>query len=133
MNNTLRAMAIAGATFLASMAIAQESGSAPSYARNQGTQGQQGQPNGNQGPGGQGGKSRHGPPPEAVSACAGKHQDMQCSFVNPRGNTMNGSCRQVPEGKVACVPNDMGGPGAPGGGGRRMQGGNPGGMSPAGN
>lgn len=127
MNNTLRTITLAGTTFLATIAFAQESGNPPSYARNQGIQGQP--PNGNQGPGGQGGMGRHGPPPEAISACASKNQEIPCSFVTPRGDTINGTCRQVPEGKFACVPQNMGGPG---GGVRRMQGGPQGGTPPGG-
>lgn len=127
MNNPLRVMALAGTAFLSATAFAQESGSPPSYARNQGVQGQQ-QSNGDQERSGQGGMGRHGPPAEAISACAGKNQDAQCSFVTPRGETMNGSCRQVPEGKFACVPKNMGGSGGSGGGGGRMHGGGQGGM-----
>ena len=132
MSNKLGRMAIIGTAFLAAGAFAQPSGGPPSYARNQGGQGQPGMPNGNQAPGGPGGMARHGPPPEAVSACAGKNGNAPCSFVTPRGNTLDGLCRQVPEGKFACVPKYMGGPGGPQGGNHRQPGGAGGGMPPGG-
>lgn len=46
---------------------------------------------------------RHGPPKEAVEACAGKQDAAACSFTGRHGS-MSGSCRMVPEGKMACVP-----------------------------
>lgn len=46
---------------------------------------------------------RHGPPKEAVDACAGKQNGAACTFTAPHG-AMTGTCRVVPEGKMACVP-----------------------------
>jgi hypothetical protein len=66
-----------------------------------------------QGPGGMAGNSmrqaprqrpgRHQPPAEALSACSGSSRGAACSFVSPRGNTINGAC-QSPAGELACVP-----------------------------
>lgn len=46
---------------------------------------------------------RHGPPREAVEACAGKQDGVACSFTAPHGS-MSGTCHMVREGKMACVP-----------------------------
>lgn len=48
------------------------------------------------------GGSRHGPPPEAVSACDGAAANATCEFEGRRG-TVTGTCREVPDG-FACVP-----------------------------
>jgi hypothetical protein len=46
---------------------------------------------------------RHQPPAEALRACAGSSDGSSCSFVTPRGDTLNGSCLS-PAGELACVP-----------------------------
>ncbi len=62
-----------------------------------------GRPGGPQGQGPQGQGGRRTPPPEALSACEGSSEGSSCGFDTPRGR-MNGTCRTVPEGVVACVP-----------------------------
>ena len=51
---------------------------------------------------GDGGGGRHGPPPEAISACEGAATNDACEFDGRRG-TVTGTCREVPDG-FACVP-----------------------------
>ncbi len=55
-------------------------------------------------PDGQGGK-RHGPPAEALEACADSSEGASCSFSGRRGITVEGSCI-VPrnENGLACAP-----------------------------
>ena len=36
----------------------------------------------------------HGPPPEAYEACEGKSVGDEAEFVNPRGETVTGTCEQ---------------------------------------
>lgn len=43
---------------------------------------------------GQSGGKRRGPPPEAYKACEGKSAGSTSQFVNPRGETMTGTCEQ---------------------------------------
>lgn len=54
------------------------------------------------------GGKHHGPAPEeAIAACENQAGAAACSFDDPhRNRTINGTCRQVPEGFSACVPND---------------------------
>jgi len=87
-----------------------------------GVQAQSGPPSGqgNQGNRGNQQGERRGPPPEAISACSGKAENASCGFTSPRG-PLSGTCRNVPEGKMACVPANMPGHGGGQGGG---QGGN---------
>ena len=40
------------------------------------------------------GRLRSGPPPEAYAACKGKQAGATASFVNPRGETLTGTCEQ---------------------------------------
>lgn len=54
-----------------------------------------------------GAQGRLGPPAEAVSACNGQPENNPCQFTSPRGDTIQGICRQTRGGK-ACVP--AGGP-----------------------
>jgi hypothetical protein len=49
-----------------------------------------------------------GPPQQAFEACSGKHPGTGCSFQAPHG-TVAGTCRQMREPRLVCVP---GGPGA---------------------
>jgi hypothetical protein len=37
---------------------------------------------------------RHGPPPEAYTACQGKSAGDTAQFVSPRGDTVTGTCEQ---------------------------------------
>ena len=51
---------------------------------------------------------RQGPPPQALDACAGLTQGDSCSFTQPNGNTINGSCITPPNLDVlACAPQGM--------------------------
>ncbi len=54
-----------------------------------------------------------GPPPESKEACSGKNEGDSCGFTSPYRGEINGDCRTVKNGDVACVPE--GGP--PGRGG----------------
>jgi len=38
------------------------------------------------------GGRRHGPPPEAYTACEGKSEGDAAEFESPRGNTVTGTC-----------------------------------------
>jgi len=40
------------------------------------------------------GGRRHGPPPEAYTACEGKKAGDTAKFVNPRGEAVTGTCQQ---------------------------------------
>jgi len=40
------------------------------------------------------GRRRHGPPPEAYTACEGKSAGDTAEFVSPRGDTVTGTCVQ---------------------------------------
>ena len=40
------------------------------------------------------GRRRHGPPPEAYTACEGKSAGDAAQFVNRRGKTVTGTCVQ---------------------------------------
>ncbi len=56
------------------------------------------------------GHGHHGPPPEAVSACANLRAGDACSFTfGPRA--VDGTCRAGPDSQVACAPKDMPGHG----------------------
>ncbi len=46
---------------------------------------------------------RRGPPQFAIDACADSSQGSSCEVETPHGK-LNGQCRQVPSGEVACVP-----------------------------
>lgn len=53
------------------------------------------------GDGQQSGEHHHrGPPPAAYTACEGKTAGAAASFVNPRGDTVNGLCQADPTGKL---------------------------------
>lgn len=55
---------------------------------------------------------RGGPPPESLQACASSTASEACSFTID-GRTVSGTCFAPPhlEGKLACRPNEMPGPG----------------------
>ena len=45
------------------------------------------------------------PPPEAISICEGQDEGTSCSMVSPRGDTVEGTCSNTPDGKYfACKP-----------------------------
>ena len=46
---------------------------------------------------------RGGPPQEAIDACSGAAPEQICRFEGRRGE-VNGTCREVRDGSVACVP-----------------------------
>jgi hypothetical protein len=47
------------------------------------------------------------PPPEAISACTGQEIGASCSVETPRGDTLEGTCQNTPDGKYfACKPNN---------------------------
>ncbi|MEA2029128.1 MAG: hypothetical protein U9N49_09145 [Campylobacterota bacterium] len=49
-------------------------------------------------------KGKRVPPQEAISACSGKSENSSCSVITPRGNTLEGSCKNTPDGKYfACI------------------------------
>lgn len=54
--------------------------------------------------GGGGGPGRmRQPPQEALVACSGRSSGAQCSFISPRGDMIDGTCRS-PGDALACVP-----------------------------
>lgn len=70
-----------------------------------GVQGGRFGPPGGLGRGGQGGPGgRFGePPPQALEACEGRSNESACSVDTPHGR-LSGTCRDVPSGELACVP-----------------------------
>ena len=57
---------------------------------------------------GQGQREMRTPPAEAISACSGKNDGDSCSVTTPRGDTLEGTCSNTPDGKYfACKPNNM--------------------------
>jgi hypothetical protein len=54
-------------------------------------------------PKGQSGVKKHGPPPEAYKACEGKSAGSASQFVNPRGETVKGTCAED-NGKMVLRP-----------------------------
>ena len=46
---------------------------------------------------------RHGPPPAALEACRDASPGAMCRMATP-GGELSGSCRRVPSGQLACVP-----------------------------
>jgi hypothetical protein len=59
--------------------------------------------------GGRGSGGHHGPPPEAIEACEGRSDGSSCS-VAIHGDSLDGTCRVIPTGESACVPEGMGPP-----------------------
>ncbi|HUL95051.1 MAG TPA: hypothetical protein VLT89_03510 [Usitatibacter sp.] len=85
--------------------------------------------------GGPGGGPHHGPPPEAIEACSGKTSGATCSFMGREGHQVSGTCfspppkgdgssgakpADAPKGPppMACRPEQRGGPGPEGKGGK---------------
>ncbi len=51
---------------------------------------------------------RNGPPQQALAACVDQVQGSACSFTQPNGNTINGSCITPPNmDQLACAPHGM--------------------------
>ena len=50
-----------------------------------------------------GGRHRHGPPQEAIDACAGLREGDAVQFTTPRGDAVSGTCRQI-RGQMVAVP-----------------------------
>ncbi len=49
------------------------------------------------------------PPQEAITICKSKSQGDSCSMTTPRGDKINGTCENTPDGKYfACKPENMG-------------------------
>ena len=58
---------------------------------------------------GQGQREMQSPPAEAISACSEKSDGDSCTVETPRGDTIDGTCENTPDGKYfACKPSDMG-------------------------
>lgn len=68
-----------------------------------GSSGALAQPPGGGEPPGSGPGGRRGPPPEAVAACRQGSDGAACTFTAPHGR-VDGTCRIVREGDLACVP-----------------------------
>jgi len=50
------------------------------------------------------------PPQEAITACKSKSEGDSCEVESPRGDTLQGTCQNTPDGKYfACKPENMGG------------------------
>ncbi len=49
-------------------------------------------------------RPRRPPPQEAVQACAGSASGAPCGFFTPCGDEVQGTCRDVADGEMACVP-----------------------------
>ncbi len=56
-----------------------------------------------------GGRRQNGPPAEAYTACEGKNVGDTAEFVNPRGNTVTGTCEQQDNRLVLRPDNPPGG------------------------
>jgi len=56
-------------------------------------------------------KRRHGPPPEAYTACEGKNAGDTAEFVSPHGDTVTGTCEQEGDRIVLRPDNPPGGRG----------------------
>jgi hypothetical protein len=56
------------------------------------------------GQGNQSGGRNQGPPPEAYKACEGKSAGSVSQFVNPRGETITGTC-EAEHGRIVLRPN----------------------------
>jgi hypothetical protein len=53
-----------------------------------------------------GNEKHHFHPQEGINACSGKANADTCSFTGPGGHSLEGTCRQGPDGKgvMACAP-----------------------------
>ncbi|MEA2050423.1 MAG: hypothetical protein U9O56_06820 [Campylobacterota bacterium] len=58
--------------------------------------------------GGQGREMRE-PPQEAITICENKSSGDSCTMQSPRGDTVEGTCEDTPDGNYfACKPENMG-------------------------
>ncbi len=64
------------------------------------------------------GGKRHGPPPEAYTACEGKSAGDAAQFTNPRGDEVEGVCEQAGD-RLVLRPDRPGGSAGSSGGKRR--------------
>ena len=55
------------------------------------------------------GRRRHGPPPEAYTACEDKNAGDTAEFLSPRGDTVTGTCEQDGDRLVLRPDNPPGG------------------------
>lgn len=61
--------------------------------------------------GGDNQRQKRQPPAEAISACESKSEGASCSVTTRRGDTVEGTCKNTPDGKYfACKPNHRRGP-----------------------
>ena len=52
--------------------------------------------------------NRGAPPAEAITACEGQSEGVSCSVTTPRGDTLDGTCKNTPDGKYfVCMPANM--------------------------
>lgn len=47
---------------------------------------------------------RHGPPPEAIEACASASEGDNCSFTGREGETLQGTCETARDEQLVCAP-----------------------------
>ena len=53
-------------------------------------------------------QSRREPPKEAISACENKKTGDTCSMSTPKGDTLEGTCKNTPDDKYfVCMPENM--------------------------
>ncbi|MFT7002858.1 MAG: hypothetical protein ACJAWW_000192 [Sulfurimonas sp.] len=53
-------------------------------------------------------QSRREPPKEAITACENKASGDTCSITTPKGNTLEGTCKNTPDDKYfVCMPENM--------------------------
>jgi hypothetical protein len=63
----------------------------------------------NQNSNGQGQREMREPPQEAITICEGKSEGDTCSMTTPRGESVEGSCQNTPDGKYfVCMPEGHG-------------------------
>lgn len=49
---------------------------------------------------------RRGPPPEAVEACQAQSVGDSCTFISPKGDTIEGICEIMRGDIIACLPDN---------------------------
>tara|TARA_R110002110_G_scaffold415609_1_gene651422 strand:- start:8412 stop:8702 length:291 start_codon:yes stop_codon:yes gene_type:complete len=52
-----------------------------------------------------------GPPPAAIEACQSLSEKDVCTMIGKEGDSLKGTCRIVPSGEFACVPDNHKRPG----------------------
>ncbi len=54
------------------------------------------------------GRENREPPKEAIIACESKSEGTSCNVITPRGDTLNGTCKNTPDNKYfVCMPENM--------------------------